>query len=124
MILGIGSDLIEIERISSIMERHGERFLEKFFSEKERQLGSQYKDPAAFYAGRWAAKESVAKALGTGFGEMLSWQDLEILPDSLGKPLVHLSKRAKARFEDPRILVTITHARKLAMAYAVWERKN
>lgn len=119
---GVGIDLIEIERIRQSCQNYGKHFLDRIFTEKEQEYCSRFSDPLPNYAGRFAAKEAVSKALGTGFGEKLSWHDIEILNDSEGKPILHLSLRAKKTFEDPHILLSISHSKSAAAAVAIWER--
>lgn len=119
-IQGLGNDIIEIDRIRQSIERHGQHFLDRLFSEKEQSYCFQFKDHAPHFAGRFAAKEAIAKALGTGFGADLSWHDLEILGDDHGKPHVHLSEAAKQKFSDPHILVSISHSATHAVAVAIW----
>lgn len=117
---GIGTDIIEITRIAQSIERHGHHFLSRLFSQKEQDYCLKYKNPAPHFAGRFAAKEAIAKALGTGFGESLSWHDIEILGDEHGKPTVHFSPEAKQKFHNPNILVSISHCTSHATATAVW----
>lgn len=117
---GLGNDLIEISRIRASVERHGLHFINRIFTEKEQDYCYKYKDPAPHFAGRFAAKEAIAKALGTGFGSHLSWKDVEILNDELGKPHVYLSDSAKKAFQHPNIHVAISHSNDYAMAVAIW----
>lgn len=119
-IRGLGNDIIEIDRIRQSTERHGQHFLDKLFTHKEQDHCLQFKDPAPHFAGRFAAKEAVAKALGTGFGAELSWHDFEVLGSEHGKPSVHFSESAKKRFNDPNILVSISHSTTHATAVAIW----
>src|SRR5271155_5534584 len=90
-ILGIGNDIIEVERIRKSIDTHGLRLLTRLFTTKEQDYCLKYKDPVPHFAGRFSAKEAVVKALGTGFGEHVSWLDIEILNDTLGKPHVFFS---------------------------------
>lgn len=117
---GIGTDIIEIERVRQSIDRHGQHFLNRLFSPKEQDYCYKFKDPVPHFAGRFAAKEAVAKALGTGFGADLSWHDLEVMGDEHGKPVVYLSDAAKKRFNNPRILVSISHSTTHATAVALW----
>lgn len=117
---GLGNDIIEIERVRQSIERHGQHFLDRLFSHKEQSHCLQFKDSAPHFAGRFAAKEAIAKALGTGFGAELAWHDLEVLGNEIGKPIVHLSESAKKRFNDPKILVSISHSISHATAVAIW----
>lgn len=117
---GLGHDIIEIERIRKSIVAFGHRFMMRLFTQKEQEYCLKNKDPAPSFAGRFAAKEAIAKALGTGFGEHLSWHDIEILPDSFGKPCVTLSPSIQQAFNNPQILLTITHNNTLASAVAIW----
>src|SRR5438477_181350 len=78
MIKGLGNDIIEIKRVREAIRRHGIHFLNRLFTQREQDYCYKYKDPDPHFAGRFAAKEAIAKALGTGFGAHLSWVDLEI----------------------------------------------
>lgn len=118
---GIGTDIIEIERIRRSIDKHGQHFLDRQFTIKEQEYCLKYKDSAIHFAGRFAAKEAIAKALGTGFGKELTWHDLEILADEMGKPIVHLSERVSHHFKNPRILLSISHCQSHATAFAVWD---
>ena len=120
MTRGLGNDLIEISRIRASMERHGLHFINRIFTEKEQDYCYRFKDPAPHFAGRFAAKEAIAKALGTGFGAHLAWKEVEILNDEQGKPQVHLSDAARKTFDHPQIHVAITHSTDYAMAVAIW----
>lgn len=117
---GLGNDIIEIERIRLSIERHGQHFLNRLFTQNEQDYCYKFKDPVPHFAGRFAAKEAIAKALGTGFGTEVSWHDVEILGDEQGKPIVHLSEAAKRHFNNPRILVSISHSTSHATAVALW----
>lgn len=117
---GLGNDIVEIERIRQSVERHGQHFLDRLFTHKEQEYCLQYKDSVPHFAGRFAAKEAIAKALGTGIGSELAWHDLEVLGNEHGKPLVHLSDAAKKRFHDPKILLSISHSTTHATAVALW----
>lgn len=118
-ILGIGNDIIEIERIREGIATHGERFLNRLFTLKEQEYCSKHQDSAPRFAGRFAAKEAIAKALGVGFGEQISWLDIEILSNDDGMPTVHLSKAANERFGHPKLLLSISHCRLFATAVAL-----
>lgn len=114
MIEGIGTDIIEIDRIRKSIEKHGSHFLDRLFSKKEQDYCHKYKDPAPHFAGRFAAKEAISKALGTGFSSEFSFLDIEIINDATGKPIVTLSKKGK-------IHVSISHCNSFATATALWE---
>ena len=117
---GIGNDILEINRIRKTIEKHGNHFYEKIFTETEIEYCLSYKDPACHLAGRFSAKEAIAKALGIGFGKAISFQDIEITNDELGRPIVELSDSVNARFESPQIILSISHCKEYANAVALW----
>ena len=117
---GIGSDIIEIDRIKKSIEEHGKRFLDRLFSEGEQDYCNKHKMAERHYAARFAAKEAVVKAFGTGFREGITWLDIEIVHDDQGKPEVVLSNRLMERFGFPKILLTMSHCKEYATATAVW----
>lgn len=119
-ILGIGNDVVEIERIQEALDKYHDKFLKRLFTEKEIQKAWQFKNMAGHIAGRFAAKEAVAKALGVGFGNKLSWLDIEILNDDKGKPAVYLSSAAEELFQFPAIMLTISHSKTIASAVALY----
>src|SRR6185503_6633481 len=94
-ILGLGTDIVECLRIAQMIERHGELFITRVYTDHEIEYCSARKAATQHYAGRWAAKEAVLKALGTGWQRGISWRDIEIRNDRLGAPSVVL--RAGAR---------------------------
>jgi holo-[acyl-carrier protein] synthase len=121
-IFGIGIDVVEVDRIAAIIERHGELFLEKLFTVAERSYCAAQKKPALHYAARFAAKEAVSKSLGTGIGGQAGWLDLEITRDSLGAPKLILSGNAAAFAVEKgitEIQISLTHARDYAAANAI-----
>lgn len=120
MIKGLGTDIIEIDRIRDSVARHGAHFIDKIFTQAEQDYCTRYNDPLPNYAGRFAAKEAVVKALGTGFGKDIACLDVEIINDRHGKPSVCLSSRCSAELGDPKILVSISHCRLYATATAIW----
>jgi holo-[acyl-carrier protein] synthase len=121
MIRGLGIDIIEIDRIRGSIERHGLHFLNRLFTQREQDYCYQYKDPSPHFAGRFSAKEAIAKALGTGFGAHLSWHDIEILNDEHGKPVVTLSPQIMQMHGQPNILVAISHSTSHATAVAIYQ---
>jgi holo-[acyl-carrier protein] synthase len=119
---GIGIDVVEIERIAAAIERHGEAFLARLYTTAERAYCASKKDPAMHYAARFAAKEAVAKALGTGIGSHANWLDLEITNDAAGAPRLALHGQAAAYAKTHGITVihiSLTHAKAYAAANAV-----
>ncbi|MBW5445613.1 holo-[acyl-carrier-protein] synthase [Cohnella sp. CFH 77786] len=129
MIIGVGLDVVELERIDRIVKQpSGARFAEKVLTPGERERWNRLPARRAleFIAGRFAAKEAVVKALGCGIGGAAGFHDVEILPDSAGKPVCRLSKACRERLGlrdgSYAIHVAITHERNLAASTAVVER--
>jgi len=120
--LGLGVDLIELERVRSIYARHGDRFLGRVYADPERSRAADMRDPTAFLAGRFAAKEAILKVLGTGLSGGIRWVDVIIVREPSGAPRVYLSGKAFARAAEMglgRILLSISHGRDLAIAQAL-----
>lgn len=130
MIIGIGSDLIDITRIAKVLERHGERFIERVFTEAEQARAArrdkQPKLVAATYAKRFAAKEACSKALGTGIRQGVWWRDMGVVNLRGGRPTMILTGGAKARLDaltpegmTARIDLSITDEWPLAQAFVI-----
>lgn len=119
MAQGIGTDIIEIHRIRKAVARHGSRFLERIFSHAEIAYCSRYNDPIPHYAGRFAAKEALSKCMGSGIIFEGQWKEIEILNDEQGKPEVHLSQPLRTRFSNMTFLVSISHCKEYATAFAL-----
>jgi len=100
MILGIGSDIIDIRRIQRTLERFGDRFVERVFTDTERRKSDGRANRAASYAKRFAAKEACSKALGTGFRDGVFWRDMGVVNLSSGKPTMHLTGGALERLAE------------------------
>src|SRR5581483_9314710 len=96
-IVGIGTDIVECLRIAQMIERHGELFIHRVYTPHEVQYCQSRKQSTQHFAGRWAAKEAVLKALGTGWIRGISWRDVEIRNDGGGKPAVELHGGARER---------------------------
>ncbi|MEK7950269.1 holo-ACP synthase [Luteolibacter sp. Y139] len=121
-LFGIGIDVVEVERIESSMAEFGERFATKIFTAAERAYCDSQRRPAIHYAARFAAKEAVAKAFGTGIGKELGWLDMEIVRKDSGEPGLVLSGMGKAYAEGKGIAevkISLTHAHHYAAANAV-----
>lgn len=123
MIYGIGTDIIEVKRIEESIERFGQRFLDRIFSEDEQAYCLHHRDSSRRFAGRFAAKEAIVKSLGTGFRDGISWLDIEIINNSQGKPEVLLSNKLKNDFDAPQIHLSISHGRDYATAFAICETR-
>src|SRR5262249_47147757 len=114
-------------RSARMIERHGELFLTRVYTDREIRYCQTRKHATEYFAGRWAAKEAVLKCLGTGWSRGLSWTDLEIRNDTAGQPQVHMCGGAKDRAQSLRIsdiLLSISHCRAYATAYALAVRHS
>lgn len=123
-ILGVGTDIVECLRIAQMIERHGELFIGRVYTGHEIDYCRARKAATQHYAGRWAAKEAVLKALGTGWRRGISWRDIEVRNDSSGAPNIVLRAGARDVFEKAGIVkmhITISHCRSHAVAYAIAE---
>jgi holo-[acyl-carrier protein] synthase len=128
MILGIGTDLANIERIEATLERFGERFKNRVFTEKEQQKAERRKDIAGTYAKRWAAKEACSKALGTGLRMGISWKDMAVTNLETGQPVMAVTGWAARRLAEMTPLghkaiihVSLTDDHPWAQAFVVIE---
>jgi holo-[acyl-carrier protein] synthase len=124
MIVGIGMDLVEIDRVAALLERRGERALRRLFSDEEVARCLRADRPAQSYAARFAAKEAFMKAVGTGWGTGVAWRDVEVVSAPGGAPSLRLSggalRLAEARGVR-RSLVSLTHIGGVAGAFVVLE---
>jgi len=128
VILGIGSDLADIRRIERTLERFGERFIRRVFTEIEQAKSEHRRARAASYAKRWAAKEACAKALGSGLRMGVAWREMGVVNLPSGQPTMEVTGGAAARLQalvppglSPRIHVTITDDHPWAQAFVVIE---
>jgi holo-[acyl-carrier protein] synthase len=121
-VVGIGTDIVECLRIAQMIERHGELFIGRVYTQHEIEYCSSRKAATQHYAGRWAAKEAVLKAMGTGWSRGISWRDIEIRNDKGGKPIIALGGGARDVCEElgiAHLLISISHCRSHATAYAL-----
>jgi holo-[acyl-carrier protein] synthase len=124
MILGLGIDIIEVARIHASLEKFGERFGQRVLSPGEIAYCLSHKNPSPFVAARFAAKEAVSKAFGTGIGAQLGWQDIEIARKESGEPYVILHGKGKELFKARKatnLLISISHTEVYAAVVAVLE---
>ncbi|UVK44560.1 MULTISPECIES: holo-ACP synthase [Mesorhizobium] len=128
MIIGIGSDLIDIRRIEKSLERHGQRFIQRIYTDLEQARSENRRARAASYAKRFAAKEACAKALGTGLAQGVFWRDMGVVNLPSGAPTMALTGGAQARLDKilPKghraaIHLTITDDFPLAQAFVIIE---
>ena len=126
MILGIGSDICDARRIAGVLERHGDRFIDRVFTAAERERADRRRNRYETYAKRFAAKEACAKALGTGLRSGVWWRDMGVINLPSGRPTMELTGGAKRRLEaitpagfEARIELTITDEGPMAHAFVV-----
>jgi holo-[acyl-carrier protein] synthase len=126
MILGIGSDITDVRRIAKVLERHGDRFIDRIFTATERERAERRRNRVETYAKRFAAKEACAKALGTGFRGGVWWRDMGVVNLASGRPTMILTGGAKRRLEaitppgyEARIDLTITDEGPMAHAFVI-----
>ena len=130
MILGIGTDLANIDRIQGVLVRHGDRFRNRVFTETEQAKASRRKDEAGTYAKRWAAKEACSKALGTGLRMGIAWKDMSVSNLPSGQPVMEVTGWAKNRLDEITpddhkaiVHVSLTDDHPWAQAYVVIEAR-
>ena len=124
MIVGLGVDITEVDRLKAAIGRRGDAFLRRVFTSAEREYCERFKNKFERYAGRFAAKEAAMKALGTGWRSGVRWQDLEIIRERSGRPTMALSGEAgkiAKRLGVKRIALSITHTETQALAQVIFE---
>jgi holo-[acyl-carrier protein] synthase len=126
MILGIGSDITDVRRIAKVIERHGDRFIDRVFTASERERAEKRRNRFETYAKRFAAKEACSKALGTGFRAGVWWRDMGVVNLPSGRPTMELTGGAKRRLKamtpagyEARIDLTITDEGPMAHAFVI-----
>ena len=130
MILGVGTDLANIERIQGTLDRFGDRFRNRVFTDTEQRKAERRRDTAGTYAKRWAAKEACSKALGTGLAMGIAWKDMSVSNLSTGQPVMHVTGWARERLDEMTpegyeaiIHVTLTDDHPWAQAFVVIEAR-
>jgi holo-[acyl-carrier protein] synthase len=121
-IIAHGIDLVDFPRIEQMIERHGQRFVDRLFTTAEQAYARRHRNAVEKYAGRFAAKEAILKLVGTGWRGKIAWTDIEITNNAVGQPEVTLSGEVKAiaeRMKIERISLSITHTANFAVASAV-----
>jgi holo-[acyl-carrier protein] synthase len=124
VIVGLGLDVAEIDRIQDAMSRHPAQFIERVYTPAEAAYCQRFKNPFERYAGRFAAKEAAMKALGTGWTRGVRWRDIEVVREPSGKPTLQLSGVARQIADGlgvKHIVLTITHSGNLAIAQVIFE---
>jgi holo-[acyl-carrier protein] synthase len=124
LIIGMGVDVAEVERIRRAIERHGEVFLRRIFTAKEREYCERFRNKFERFAGRFAVKEAAMKALGTGWSRGVRWVDIEVARQKGGKPTLVLAGEARKiaeRLGVKHIALSITHTAAQALAQVIFE---
>ena len=124
MIVGLGLDIAEVDRIAAAIMRHGAPFIERLFTPRETAYCEKHKNRFERYAGRFAAKEATMKALGTGWSRGVRWRDIEVAREASGKPTLHLfgvARELADRMGVKNISLSITHSGNFALAEVIFE---
>jgi holo-[acyl-carrier protein] synthase len=124
LIVGLGVDIAEVERIKGAIERHGKTFLQRVYTPQEIAYCEGFKNKFERYAGRFAAKEAAMKALGTGWRRGVRWVDLEVVREKSGRPTMHLAGEAgkiAKQLGVKHIALSITHTDEQALAQVIFE---
>lgn len=122
MIIGIGTDIIEVQRIENACEKYGKRFLDRIFTTTEQDYCESFNDTKyVHYAARFAMKESFSKAIGTGLTQGFKFAEVSIANQANGKPNVVLDGELKTKWAEFRIHVSLSHTREYAVAYIIIE---
>ncbi|MEC9092717.1 MAG: holo-ACP synthase [Planctomycetota bacterium] len=120
-LFGIGTDITETSRVGKMIEKHGGLFLDRVYTQQEQEYCGKRKAAVQHYAGRWAAKEAILKAIGTGWSKGIHWTDIEILNKMGGAPYVKLHGQAQGFCNEKsisEILISISHCQQYATAFA------
>jgi holo-[acyl-carrier protein] synthase len=119
MIESVGIDLVEIQRIKVAIDRYGERFTNRVFTPWEIEYCLSKINPSLSFAGRFAVKEAVFKAIGTGFAEGVKWKSVEVVNDRRGRPQVRLGRAIRNHTGNKKILISLSHTHNYAVASAI-----
>ncbi len=119
---GIGTDILEIARVRDAISKIGEPFIERIFTPLEQAYCRKHQDPIPQFAARFSAKESITKALGCGIGGKIGWLDIEISHDEAGKPIVSFSLKVQEHFQNPHVLLSMSHCRDYVSTVALYVR--
>ncbi len=122
MIQGIGIDIIEIDRIRQMIERHGDRFVLKIFTDTEIEYCRSKKIPFQHFAARYAAKEAFSKAIATGWRGEFRWQDIEVWNNEFGQPSITLYGKLAERIGTDRVFISMSHSDNTVIAFVVIEK--
>lgn len=125
MIVGIGVDIVDIRRVRAVLERRGDRFVHRVFTSEEQDYCRAHRDPSPYFAARFAAKEALFKALGTGWARGVTWRDAEVQRQESGAPRLTLTGCARKLADErgaQRIHVSLSHAEEAAIAIVILEK--
>lgn len=120
-VLGIGVDIVSVSRIRDLIERQGNRFIERVYTDVERAYCGKFRDPAERYAVRFAAKEAVAKAFSSGIGEHLNWKSVGVVSGERGQPEIELDEKGKVllyQVGGENVAISLSHTGETAIAFA------
>jgi holo-[acyl-carrier protein] synthase len=118
MLEGLGVDIVEVGRIEKALKKWGDRFLQRVFTQREREYCSRKAHPQQSLAARFAAKEAVLKAIGTGLSGGVSWTDVEVVNAENGKPEIRLGQTLLKKIGNKKVLISISHTKEWAIAQA------
>ena len=127
MIVGLGVDIVEIKRLREILARQQDRFIQRVFTESEQEYCRSHRDPVPHYAARFAAKESLFKALGTGWAKGVSWRDAEVVREAMRAPILVLHGQAEKLSESlgvDAVHLSLTHSNESAVAVVILEHQG
>lgn len=119
MVDSLGIDMVEVKRIKILMEKWGDRFLHRVFTPWEIAYCKSKNAPEQSFAARFAAKEAILKAIGTGLSQGIRWTSMEVVNDKNGSPSVKLGKRIRDKIGDKKILISMSHTKEYAVAQAI-----
>jgi holo-[acyl-carrier protein] synthase len=119
MVHSLGIDVVEVKRVKGLMEKWGDRFLHRVFTPWEISYCRSKGSPEQSFAARFATKEAILKAIGTGLSQGIRWTSMEIVNDKNGSPSVKLGKRVKDKIGDKKILISMSHTKEYAVAQAI-----
>lgn len=123
MILGLGVDLVDVQRMDKILKVWGQKFTSRIFTQNEIKYCSRKVNAAECFAARFAAKEALAKALGHGFCEHFKWKDVDVVKEDSGKPTFSIRGITARLVENKRVFLSISHTKSQAMAFVTIERE-
>ncbi len=122
MIIGVGVDIVEIDRFKELLEKWGDHFLKKIFTEREIDYCLSKRNSHQHLAGRFAVKEAISKAISTGWAGNFRWKDVEVLNDKSGKPFVSFHNKLKEELNSCCVHISISHSNNYAVAFAIIEK--